>query len=149
MYFFWFKYFVQFVSCLHFLCNFSIKTFACIVFGSNCHKRGYGVYYTVQLGNKITICNVKIIKIFKIKKWNSLQGPFIHTSWVIFQKAKFISLCLLYFAFGVFVTQYIKEWSDITALITPDSEIFSWLLSIMSLIKVEVLLVILVGQPTS
>ena len=49
-------------------------------------KRRYGVNYTVVPGNKITICNVRIIKAFTISKLNSLQHLFIHISRRIFQR---------------------------------------------------------------
>ena len=108
---------------MYFLCHLSIKPLTCIVFDSDCLKRSYGVYYTVKPGNKTTISNARIIKVFIIRKWNSLQVPFIHIRRVIFKERKVISLGLLYFTFGIFLVQYIKEWSNIAVSITTDWEI--------------------------
>ena len=143
----WFKFFVQFVSCVYFLCNFSIKPFTCIVFDFNCLKRSYGVYYLVEPDNKITICNVKIIKVFIIRKWNSLQGPFMHVSGVIFQRAKSYFLVSVVFCFRDFssaIYQRVIWFRSINYAWLR--EIFSWVFVKMWSIKVEVLQVILVGQ---
>ena len=85
------------LSCVHFLCSFSIKPLTCSVFDSDCLKRSYGVYYTLRPGNKMTICNVRVIRVFVIGKWNSLQGPFI-----IFGRAKSYFLVSVVFPFHNF-----------------------------------------------
>ena len=135
-----------FVSCVYFLCNFSIKPFTCIVFDSDCLKRSYGVYYTVKPGNKITISNVRIIKVFIIRKWNSLQGPFIHIRRVIFQRAKSYFLVSVVFRFRDFSSAIYQRVIWYRSINYADWEIFSWVFVKMWSIKVEVLLVIMVGQ---
>ena len=78
----WLNWFCQFLC--ERLSSFNSKWF----WYSYAWSRSYNVYYTVKPSNKITISNVRIIKVFIIGKWNFLQGPFIHIRRVIFQSAK-------------------------------------------------------------
>ena len=102
MQFSWLKFFIEFVCCLYFLCNFSIKPLTCIVFDSDSLKRSYVIYDTVKPGNKITISNIRIIKVFINREWNSLQGLFIHIRRVILQRAKSYFLVSVVFCFRDF-----------------------------------------------
>ena len=102
MQFCWLKFFIEFVSCVYFLCILFIKPLTCIVFDSDCLKRSYGVYYTVTAGNKIPISNVRIINVFLLRTWNSFQGPFIYIRRVIFQRPKSYFFVSVVFCFRDF-----------------------------------------------
>ena len=67
----WFKFFVQFVLSVCLLWIFSIKSFSCVVFNSNCFISSYGVDYIVESDDKATVYNVCINKSFIVRKWIS------------------------------------------------------------------------------
>ena len=70
---------------VYFVRNFFIKPFTCVVFNPDCHKKSYGLDYTLNFCDKVTVCNVRIIKVSTIRKWNSGQGLFIDINWATFQ----------------------------------------------------------------
>ena len=109
-------------------------------------KRSYGVNSAVESVDKIVICYDRIIKVFIIRNWSSLQGLFIDINWVTFSERKVSSLCLFYFAFRIFLVQYIILWSDIATLITPGWERLSCAFVKIWSIRVDVLQVILIRQ---
>ena len=140
----WFKFFVQFTSCVYFLCNFSTKPFFYIAFDSDCLKRSYGVHYTVKPVSKTTICNVRISKVFIIRKWNSLQGLFIQISRVILQRGKSYFLVSVVFRFR-YSSSTINQrviWYHSLIINCTWLRVFVKIL----LIKLEVIHIILVAQ---
>ena len=71
---------LQFVLYVYFLYNFSVKPFPGIFCDSDCLKRSYDVHSTVEPGNKISICNVRINKVFIIRKWETVSRVSLYTS---------------------------------------------------------------------
>ena len=148
MHFFYLKFFVQFASCVYFVRNFPIKPFTCVVFIPDCHKKSYGLDYTVESDDKVTVCNVWIIKVSTIWKWNSLQCLSLYRHQLSnFSKDEKLILyvCCISF-FRIFLVLYIIVLVAVTVLITSYWQILSWVYIKIWSIKVEVLQVILVGQ---
>ena len=141
-----FFFLIYILNCV--LCSLSLVYIFCAiyVFDSDCLTGSYGVYYTVKPGNKIIISIVRIIKIFIIRKWNSLQGPFIHIKQVTFQRAKSYFLVSVVFCFQDFSSTIYQRVIWYRSINYACWEIFSWVFVKMWSIKVEVLLVILVGE---